>query len=184
MKGRLTSGWLALILTLPCFACSSASQHLRDDAEGRAVEESFDFRSLEDDDLTIGYEAGYRAVVPKDIGGSRLAGGMEAGADVVQGWRVQIFTSQDFLEADSVRGLADSLFAEDVYITFDTPNYKIRVGDYLDRDGADKLRQMIVNRGFRTAWVIRGEVIPPWKREQKLEENAPVDTTRESGTPR
>jgi len=74
------------------------------------------------------------------------------------GYRVQIFSTSDYLQAIRVDSLARIRWKEKVYLRFDSPYYKIRIGDALQRDAADRLQQSAVKAGYRTAWVIRTEI--------------------------
>ena len=40
------------------------------------------------------------------------------------------------------------------YIIFELPNYKLRVGNFLNRKEAENFQKKIVRLGYRTAWVV------------------------------
>ena len=179
---RISARVATVMLFLSALACASGARQTEGEAESPYGEEAFDFRTLEDDDLTVGLEAGFGVGVPQVAPAGEVGAG--AGSEKMRGWRVQIYTSQDYLEAERVEKLADSLFTEEVYLIFDTPNYKIRIGDYLTRDGADQMQRIAIERGFRNAWVIRGEIVPRWKREQGKEaDDATPGNTPERNPP-
>ena len=86
---------------------------------------------------------------------------------VVDGFRVQVISTQDLNEANRLVMELSSLFRNEVYIIFDSPNYKIRVGNFRSRGNAEKIRQQIVNLGHRAAWIVRTKVRknqPPGRR--------------------
>ncbi|TKJ42341.1 hypothetical protein CEE37_01275 [candidate division LCP-89 bacterium B3_LCP] len=76
----------------------------------------------------------------------------------VSGYRVQLFTTNVEFEARSVEEKALIEFDQNVYLIFDSPIYKIRIGDCLTRTEANKLRQVAVKRGYRGAWVVQSKV--------------------------
>ena len=41
-----------------------------------------------------------------------------------------------------------------IYIIFELPNYKLRVGNFLNRKEAESFQKKIVRLGYRTAWVV------------------------------
>ena len=45
-------------------------------------------------------------------------------------------------------------FGSEIYIIFDSPNYKVRVGNFKSRISAEKARQKIVSFGYSAPWVI------------------------------
>lgn len=74
------------------------------------------------------------------------------------GYRVQISSTSDYLQALKLDSLARTIWKEDVYMRFDSPYYKIRVGNEPHRDAAERLQQEAFRAGFRTAWVVRTEI--------------------------
>ncbi len=86
---------------------------------------------------------------------------------VVDGFRVQVISTQDLNEANRLMMELSSLFGNEVYIIFDSPNYKVRVGNFRSRGNAEKVRQRIVDLGHRAAWIVRTKVRknqPPGRR--------------------
>jgi SPOR domain len=84
--------------------------------------------------------------------------------EMVQGFRVQIFSSSSIDEANSKKDEAELLFpAEWFYVEYDPPAYKIRAGNFLTRMSAEKFRDEAQEKGYRGAWVVPGRVFkqPP-----------------------
>ena len=54
-------------------------------------------------------------------------------------------------------------FDEKVYIIFEAPNYKLRVGDFLDRENAERLRMRLVSSDFPSSWIVRTRIQPELK---------------------
>lgn len=80
---------------------------------------------------------------------------------VRRGYRVQIVSTQDVDQAEIVADRAMEFFNQPVYIVFESPYYKVRVGDFLsDLDALDvewKARQ----NGYPGAWIVPSDVNVP-----------------------
>ena len=85
---------------------------------------------------------------------------MKVEQEIVQGFRVQIFSTSNIDEAGSMKVIAEQKFpADSIYIVFDSPVYKVRVGDYVTRyDAGQKLSQFI-DLGYRDAWIVPDRVV-------------------------
>lgn len=76
--------------------------------------------------------------------------------DSVPGFRVQICAVSDEERARQIQREAILKFInEEVYLIYDSPYYKVRVGNCLTRYEADQLQQSAVEKGFDDAWVVR-----------------------------
>lgn len=73
----------------------------------------------------------------------------------VLGYRVQIASTPFEEVAREVRKEALLKFEEPVYVIFDAPYYKVRVGDCVSRFEAEELQQKAIEKGFGQAWVVR-----------------------------
>ena len=84
---------------------------------------------------------------------------LPADADtVVEGFRVQVVSTQSLEEANKLSTQLSSMFDGEVYIIFDSPNYKLRVGNFRSRSAAEEARKRIAALGHRAAWIIRTQV--------------------------
>ena len=70
-------------------------------------------------------------------------------------WRVQIFATQDRVLADRMAGEAVALLRSAAYVAFETPLYKVRLGDYRSEQEAAPLRDKAVRLGFPGAFRVR-----------------------------
>lgn len=60
------------------------------------------------------------------------------------GYRIQIFFSEDKEELNNIRLKFIKQFPKvETYITFDAPNYLLRVGDFSDKNQAEKFKKEI-----------------------------------------
>ncbi|MCB2198335.1 SPOR domain-containing protein [bacterium] len=75
-----------------------------------------------------------------------------------QGFRVQLANVMSEEQARSIELRAKPLF-ENIYITFHSPNYKVRAGDFTRRSDADRAAGEAKAMGFRGAWVVPDRVI-------------------------
>ena len=77
----------------------------------------------------------------------------------VQGFRIQIFASANIDEATGAqRVAADKAGIDSVYVVYDPPVYKVRIGDYGTRLEANQKLSKIVNLGYDDAWVVADKV--------------------------
>ncbi len=73
---------------------------------------------------------------------------------VVQGYRVQIYLSDDLREASRVMAEARDHFQEEVYLEYDAPYYKVRVGDCRTEAEGQQLLEVAHRLGYRDAWLM------------------------------
>ena len=82
----------------------------------------------------------------------------ESGTITVPGFRVQLFSTTDYYSAISTRNEALTKFTEEIFLDFEQPYYKIRVGNFTDKQKADELRIIARSIGYPEAWVIQTKV--------------------------
>ena len=168
---RLTS----LILVAGIAACSSGS-HIpvpvgepdgAIPADTVAVE-TFDITPYGDEPVEV------RLEVEHDVPASLMENRADAGIEIrVDGFRVQVYSTLDQEEAASAeqavrlfwRETIESADPEDhlppempVYGLFRQPYYRIRVGDFVDRDEADRIA-LVLGARFEGALVVPDKVI-------------------------
>ena len=80
---------------------------------------------------------------------------------IIEGYRVQALVTRNTHSADSIRAVLSDKIDEDVYITYEVPYYKIRVGNCVDRKQAEELKLKLVELGYASAWIIRTRVKAP-----------------------
>ena len=80
---------------------------------------------------------------------------------IIEGYRVQVLVTRNTHSADSIRAVLSDKIDEDVYITYEVPYYKIRVGNCVDRKQAEELKLKLVELGYASAWIIRTRVKAP-----------------------
>lgn len=77
---------------------------------------------------------------------------------ISEGFRVQILATRYFEYADSLAISISNQITDSVYVEFEVPNYKVRVGDFIYRDSAESLQQELLNMGYKSAWILRSRI--------------------------
>ena len=77
---------------------------------------------------------------------------------VSEGYRVQVLATRYFARADSLAVIMKNTVNDSVYVDFEAPNYKVRVGDFIDRESAESLQQDLVKMGYSSAWILRTRI--------------------------
>jgi hypothetical protein len=71
-----------------------------------------------------------------------------------QAFRVQLYTGRVYGEARAAARVAEEIFDQPVYVDYEVPNYKVRVGSFADRDRAIDYQQKARTAGYTSAWVV------------------------------
>ena len=96
--------------------------------------------------------------------------------ETLQGFRIQILATNNFDEANTTRNTFSLTFPELwVYLVFEAPTYKIRVGDFSNRAEAKTLLEQFESQGFKTAWIVPDRIIRNQPPKPPLP--APIDST-------
>ena len=77
---------------------------------------------------------------------------------VIEGYRVQVLATRYFERADSFAIIMKNTVSDSVYVDFETPNYKVRIGDFIKRESAESLQQDLVQMGYNSAWILRSRI--------------------------
>lgn len=88
---------------------------------------------------------------------------MSGGGTLATGWRVQVAASRSAEEASAMATRARDALGDraPVYVERDGPWFKVRVGDFADRAGAEALRQQVAGLGWPDAWAVRSTIRTP-----------------------
>ena len=73
---------------------------------------------------------------------------------LIKGYRVQLMISENQEDLIEAKNNLEKIIKEKIYIQFELPNYKLRVGNFSSRKKAELYRNKIVRLGYRSAWVI------------------------------
>ncbi len=118
------------------------------------MKEDFDPVALKDDDIEIKQpEMSQRA--DKDV----FNFSSSVDRDTVGiGYRIQIVQTTDPDKAKEVKRDAILRFEHEVYRVFDAPHYKVRIGNFVNWNDAEKVQELAIKKGFRESWVIRTKI--------------------------
>jgi len=71
-----------------------------------------------------------------------------------QAFRVQLLASRVYGEARRAARVAEEIFDQPIYVDYEIPNYKVRVGNFADRRAAEDYQQKAQAAGYENAWVV------------------------------
>lgn len=144
------------------YACASSKQTVDSNTLPKTspYDESFDPNTLNDDDIVITkYDQPVSAVKAET---KEIVGNTEnVEIKEIRGYRVQIIATKSIEAASQAEMEAKDIFdalSHKVYLIFDAPNYKVRVGDVASRDEADEIREIAKDYGYRGAFVVSSKV--------------------------
>lgn len=83
---------------------------------------------------------------------------------IIKGYRVQIFLSDNLREAARIMAEARGEFEEEIYLEYDAPYYKVRVGDCQTEAEGQGLLKVARDLGYRDAWLVYTVITVPDKR--------------------
>ncbi len=71
-----------------------------------------------------------------------------------QAYRIQLFTAKAYGEANQARQVAEEIFDRPVFMDYEVPYFKVRVGSFADRDDAEEYLMRAKAAGYTDAWVV------------------------------
>ena len=89
-----------------------------------------------------------------------------ASLDMIQGYRVQVFSSTNIDEARAKKAQMDLLVqGEWFYLEYESPSYKVRAGNFATRFEADRFARMLSEQGYADCWAVPRRIYrqPPKK---------------------
>ena len=94
-----------------------------------------------------------------------------AATELIPGFRVQVIFSNSIDEATRMKNELTPLFPSDaVYMLYDSPYYKVRVGDYEERSHAALVLKFLLEKGYTQSWIVPDRV------REKPSRSAPPQT--------
>tara|TARA_B100001758_G_C18168050_1_gene482732 strand:- start:45 stop:464 length:420 start_codon:yes stop_codon:yes gene_type:complete len=79
---------------------------------------------------------------------------------IIEGFRVQILATKQLAKAEQLQKDLSTILNQNIYIDFEAPNYKVRIGNFIDRNKAEIFRQNIIKEGYESSWIIRTRIEP------------------------
>lgn len=155
--------FLILCITLILlYSCSSSEKMVvsEEPKKNNPYDESFDPKSLNDDDIVVHkFDGGTTAVDQVDQG--QNVEQEEVRFTEVKGFRVQIIATKNIETATLAEQEARELFESmnhKTYLIFDAPLYKLRIGDVTTRDEAEEIRDVAKDYGYRESFIVPTKV--------------------------
>lgn len=153
---------IGILMIFLISSCSSSKQVKKGENQNEGttgyINENFDPLILNDYDLKIKEKRDTEATSDVD---DSLLDKMETSNQQeaeVPGYRVQICAVPDEVTAREIQREAILKMNDNIYLIYDSPYYKVRIGDCTSRFEADKLQKSAINKGFDQAWVVKTRV--------------------------
>lgn len=119
------------------------------------------------------YDQDVEAIKREVAGNAVTEGGKKPDAatptDTIAGFRVQVLFTQDIEKATELRdSLNVVLPTEYIYVVYDQPYYKVRIGNYTDKLAADAMARSLMQKGYTDVWAVPDKIVTnlPEKKEQ------------------
>lgn len=150
-----------LLLAVGCAGSSRKTKAAEPPVSAGRMDESFDPLTLNDEELVI--EGGKTVPTtpvrpaekpktePENLPQNKL----------VDGFRIQIISTKSLENATRAKQIASEQFSDlnlRFYLDFDSPYYKVRIGDFQTRKEAQKVRDIVRLRGYPKAWTVPARV--------------------------
>jgi len=78
---------------------------------------------------------------------------------IAPGYRVQLYSGSSREIARVKRTELKVRYQYEVYLIYEAPFYKVRIGDFWSRDDALRFSRVLRKEGFRESWVVKSPVI-------------------------
>ena len=82
---------------------------------------------------------------------------------IIEGFRIQLIATQELVNLEKLQKDLFNSYNQNTYIVFEAPNYKLRMGNFIDRSKAEIFRQRLRKEGYPSAWIIRTRIEPRTK---------------------
>ena len=76
-----------------------------------------------------------------------------------EGFRLQIYETSSKPTADSIVNYFQNLLSQEIYVVFEAPLYKLRVGDFLYKKNADVEKSKLEKMGIKNIWIVRSRIL-------------------------
>ena len=87
-------------------------------------------------------------------------------------YRIQLFTSKTYGPASRERKIAMEVFDKDIYLDYEVPYYKVRVGNFSILKEAEAYLPAAIEAGYKNAWMVK-VTVNVQKLEELYDENIP-----------
>ena len=74
---------------------------------------------------------------------------------IIEGYRIQLFSGREEWIAKKIEAGLKVKYLEKVYLIYEAPFYKVRIGDFRNRDNAVRFCRQMREDGYREGWVVK-----------------------------
>ena len=85
-----------------------------------------------------------------------------------EGYRLQIFESSSVEETNQTLRKFESSLKDSVYMVFEAPLYKLRLGNFVTKKEAEKQKENLNKKGYKNIWIVRSRIEQSSKIQNKL----------------
>ena len=75
-----------------------------------------------------------------------------------EGYRIQIFESTVSSIARAEAKRFQNILGDSIYIDFEAPLYKLRIGNFIERKNAERAIETIERLGAKDSWIVRTKI--------------------------
>jgi hypothetical protein len=75
-----------------------------------------------------------------------------------EGYRLQIFESSSVEEANRTLRKFERSLKDSVYVVFEAPLYKLRLGNFVTKKEAEKQKAILNKKGYKNIWIVRSRI--------------------------
>jgi hypothetical protein len=75
-----------------------------------------------------------------------------------EGYRLQIFESSSVEEANRTLRKFERSLKDSVYMVFEAPLYKLRLGNFVTKKEAEEQKANLNKKGYKNIWIVRSRI--------------------------
>ena len=75
-----------------------------------------------------------------------------------EGYRLQIFESSSVEETNRTLRKFERSLKDSVYMVFEAPLYKLRLGNFVTKKEAEKQKKNLNKKGYKNIWIVRSRI--------------------------
>ena len=75
-----------------------------------------------------------------------------------EGYRLQIFESSSVDDANRTLRKFERNLKDSVYMVFEAPLYKLRLGNFVTKKEAEKQKENLNKKGYKNIWIVRSRI--------------------------
>ena len=75
-----------------------------------------------------------------------------------EGYRLQVFESSSVEETNRTLRKFERSLKDSVYMVFEAPLYKLRLGNFVTKKEAEKQKENLNKKGYKNIWIVRSRI--------------------------